>query len=155
MAGLPPLPTLRRTIRLLSTPQDSESPSRLRLCPLVAPSLHVTERSLVGTVLCAHDNKGGPDLVVTMGDSILWCPQRTEVPTTPRKESHIFSGHTTPSLLAVPGRTFCTVIGRGRYPRPRHQGGEGPMMEAGYTFFFLCFREGTSFERWPPSSHGG
>lgn len=79
-------------------------------------------------VLCAYDNKGGPDLVVTMGYSALWCPQRTEVPTTPGKEGYITAALTTLSPLAVPGRRFCTVIGRGHYPRPRYQEEEGPRM---------------------------
>lgn len=79
-------------------------------------------------VLCAYDNKGGPDLVVTVGYSALWCPQRTEVPTTLRKEGYITTAHTTLSPLAVSGRTFCTVIDRGHYPRPRYQGEEGPTM---------------------------
>lgn len=87
-------------------------------------------------MLCTHGNKGSPDLVVTMGYSAFWCPQRTEVSTTAGEEGHIIAGHTPLSPLAVPGRTFCIVIGKSHYPRPRHQGGEGPTMAAGYTFFF-------------------
>lgn len=72
------------------------------------------------------------------------------MPTTSGKKGHIITGHTTLSQIAVIERILCTVIGRGCDPRPRQQG-EGPMMEAGCAFFFfLCFGEGTCFERQPP-----
>lgn len=47
------------TQRTLSAPQDSESPSRLRPCPLVAAPLHLIYYSLAGMLLCEHGNKGG------------------------------------------------------------------------------------------------
>lgn len=65
-----------------------------------------------------------------------------EVPTTAGKEGHTISGHTTLSQLAVLGRTFCTVLGRGHYPRPRQQRVKGAHGGGRvYIFFFFASRK--------------
>lgn len=92
------------THRSWNIPQDSESPSRLRLCPLAAASLGLIYHGLAGAVLCAQGNKGGLHLGVTKDYFVLWGPQRTEVPTTSGKKGHIIAGHTPLSQLAVLGR---------------------------------------------------